>query len=76
MFVELTPEQCNLLARVVDEALDEIGPEIRHTFKRDYRDGLKEQRRELRSLYDLLATTGLRTTPAAGVASSEALEPT
>jgi len=55
MVVELNPKQRNVLLQLIDEALDEIGPEIHHTFIRTYRDDLKVQRRELLGLQALLA---------------------
>jgi hypothetical protein len=55
MSIELSPEERDLLLQLVDSALREIGPEIRHTTTRDYRDDLKEQRRALRSLYQVLS---------------------
>ena len=57
MTVQLTPEQRDWLLRMVDEAILEMGPEIHHTRTKDYKDDLKEQRRALRMLRDLLAGT-------------------
>ena len=54
MNLELTQEECGLLAQLVDAALREIGPEIRHTDHYDYKDDLKEQRRTLLRLYECL----------------------
>jgi hypothetical protein len=54
MNLELTQEERGLLARLVDAALREIGPEIRHTDHYDYKDDLKEQRRTLLRLYERL----------------------
>ena len=48
MFVELTSEQRDLLLQLVDAAVRELGPEIRHTDNAAYRDDLREQRRALR----------------------------
>ncbi len=55
MIVELTSTQRTLLLRLVNEALDEIGPEIRHTTMRDYKADLRDERLRLRQLHDLLA---------------------
>ncbi len=55
MLVQLTPEQCSTLVRLVDDAMEELGPEIHHTMTRTYKDDLKEQRRALRMLRDALS---------------------
>ena len=55
MSVELTSEQRNLLLQLVSEAIREIGPEIRHTMTSTYKDDLKQQRRALRHLRDVLS---------------------
>jgi hypothetical protein len=70
MIVQLTAEQRDVLVQLVDEALDEIGPEIHHTFTRSYRDGLKVQRRELLSLRNLLTDV-----PAPDALAAEAAGP-
>ncbi len=54
MLVQLTPQQRDLLVSLVDEALEELGPEIHHTMTRTYKDNLKVQRRDLHALRDLL----------------------
>jgi hypothetical protein len=65
MFVQLTPLQRDALVQLVDEALEELGPEIHHTMTRDYKDDLKTQRRDLRTLRDLLASADVsRAAPA------------
>jgi truncated hemoglobin YjbI len=56
MVLEITSEQRDLLLQLVNQALDEIGPEIRHTFTRTYRDQLKHERTELLHLRDMLAS--------------------
>ena len=56
MHVQLTPGQRDLLLHLVDVAVREIGPEIRHTSTRSYREDLKDQRRELRELHGVLVT--------------------
>ena len=57
MMVELSSTQRDLLLQLVDAALREIGPEIRHTMTSAYKDDLKDQRRDLRSVRDLLTGT-------------------
>ena len=54
MHVELTPAQRTLMLQLLDTALREIGPEIRHSDSREYRDDLKERRRDLHKLQDVL----------------------
>lgn len=54
MIVELTPEQRDLLLRLVNIELDEIGPEIRHSFRGSVREELRDERRQLGGLRDLL----------------------
>ncbi len=56
MLVELTPQQRDLLLRLVDEEIVDVGREIHHT--RTYKDPLKEQKREIMALRDLLAAAG------------------
>jgi hypothetical protein len=56
MSVELTRQERELLAQLVSAALREIGPEIRHTDRYDYKDDLKEQRRTLQRLYERLTS--------------------
>ncbi|MGD8452055.1 MAG: hypothetical protein PVJ57_09580 [Phycisphaerae bacterium] len=76
MKVELTSEQQTLVLQLVEAALREIGPEIRHTMTSTYKDALKQERRALRSLQNLFggpeaelsgiekgATSGLVGTP-------------
>ncbi len=55
MLVQLTPPQRDVLVQLLDQALEELGPEIHHTMTRTYKDDLKEQRRDLRTLRDLLS---------------------
>lgn len=56
MNVALTAKQRDVLLRLVDEEIAELGLEIHHT--RTYKDPLKEQKHELCALRDLLAETG------------------
>ncbi len=55
MILELTPEQRAVLLELIQDEINEIGPEIHHTWKRAYRDDLKDRRRVLLSLRALLA---------------------
>jgi len=55
MLVDLTDQQRNLLLDLVNEALDEIGPEIHHTWTRSYKAELRDRRRELARVRGLLA---------------------
>jgi hypothetical protein len=54
MNVELNQRERDALAQLVDAALREIGPEIRHTRTNDYKDDLKVQRETLRHLHERL----------------------
>ena len=72
MRIELTSEQRDLLVQLVDVAIGNISPEIRHTDSSTYKDDLKHQRGELRRLRDLLTAA----TPAEkGAPSSESTPP-
>lgn len=64
MLVDLTPQQRDLLVRLVDKEVGDLGAEIHHT--RTYKDPLKEQRRDIMALRDLLATAGTRPDALAG----------
>lgn len=50
MQLELTTEEVELLRQLVSEAAAELGPEIRHTWSRDYRKELEARREKLWSL--------------------------
>ena len=69
MLVELSEEQRNLLLDLVNEALDEIGPEIHHTWTRAYKTELKDRRRELAHVREVLfeEARGLKGQGAAGL---------
>jgi hypothetical protein len=43
MHVELTPEECTLLANLLDQAVRDLKAEIHHTDTPDYKDQLKER---------------------------------
>lgn len=54
MTVQLTPEQEELLRDLIRRRLDELGPEIRRTETRDYRDELRREYEGLDQLLTLL----------------------
>ena len=54
MLLELTNQERDLLARLIQRELDELGPEIHHTVRRDYREDLKAERRQLTELMNRL----------------------
>lgn len=43
MHVELTPEECALLANLLDQAVRDLKAEIHHTDTPDYKEQLKER---------------------------------
>jgi hypothetical protein len=47
MLVELTPEEREALLTLVEREIADLGPEIRHTDTRSYRDDLKTQKRKM-----------------------------
>ncbi len=55
MHLEIDAAQRDRLLELINEALDEMGPEIHHTWTRSYKDELKTDRRELRRLRETLA---------------------
>lgn len=55
MIVELTREQRDMLLGLINSELTDIGPEIRHTTEREYRDDLRQRRLQLGNLRDLLS---------------------
>ena len=54
MIVELTNEERDILEALIAREISELGPEIRHTDQRTYRDDLKAERCALRHLLDRL----------------------
>lgn len=60
MKTELTSEQREALLALVNEAIDELGPEIHHTVARTYKADLRQQRAMLMNLRALLGGTELR----------------
>jgi hypothetical protein len=57
MLVELTPQEREELIHLVNVALRDIGPEIRHTRTWDYKEDLKAHRRFLRTLHAHLVSS-------------------
>jgi hypothetical protein len=55
MQIEISPEERAVLAALVQEELNDIGPEIRHTQTTEYRDELKSRKDLLVRLLDRLA---------------------
>jgi hypothetical protein len=58
MLVKLTDNERDELIRLVDVAIRDLGPEIRHTRTWDYKDELKAHRRFLQMLQDHLTRPG------------------
>ncbi len=63
MIVELTPEQRGALLELINRELLELGPEIHHTWTRDYRENLKQERRVLLELRERLGVAAAEETP-------------
>ncbi len=55
MHIEITPGQRELLLELVNDEVNELGPEIHHTTRQAYREDLRDRRRVLLSLRALLA---------------------
>lgn len=54
MTIDLTPEEREVLLALVEREISDLGPEIRHTKTRTYREDLKDQQRTLRNLFEHL----------------------
>ncbi len=54
MLLELTNEEREALLFLIQRELNELGPEIRHTNRREYREDLKAERHVLLQLLDHL----------------------
>lgn len=54
MNIDLTPEEREVLLALVEREIADLGPEIRHTRTRTYREDLKDQQRTLRNLFQHL----------------------
>jgi len=57
MIVEMTEEEREVLLRLVQREISELGPEIRHTMTSSFRDDLKEQKQKLRRILEHLRET-------------------
>lgn len=66
MRVDLNPDQRELLLRLLDGAIRDLGPEIRHTDDSGLKDDLREQRRDLWHVRELLAPGDLTAPDVAG----------
>ena len=64
MIVELTGEQRDTLLDVLNRERMEIGPETHHSWRRDYRTELKDRKRILLSLRELLSDVPVEPTTA------------
>lgn len=56
MIIELTEEEREALLRLVEREISDLGPEIRHTSIRSFREDLKVQKQALRQLRERLYT--------------------
>jgi hypothetical protein len=65
MIIHLSEREHKVLFQLVDQAIREMGPEIRHTATRSYKDDLKEHRRVLQALHDRLASARAEESPPA-----------
>jgi hypothetical protein len=54
MIIELNEKEQLALEQVLDEAIRELGPEVRRCWDRDYKEELKDQRHLLEDLYQRL----------------------
>ena len=54
MTIELSHEECEELTKLLETARRRIGPEIRHTDSREFREALKAESDVLDRLYDRL----------------------
>lgn len=59
MRIELSEAEREAILRLVDREISELGPEIRHTSTRSYREELKAEKQMLRKLREHLAETEL-----------------
>jgi|WetSurMetagenome_2_1015567.scaffolds.fasta_scaffold427539_1 hypothetical protein len=54
MVIELNEQEQLALEQVLDEAIREMGPEVRRTSQRDYKEHLKAQKHLLEDVYQRL----------------------
>ena len=59
MRFDINGEERDALLHLLDEAIREMGPEIRHTMTSTYKDDLKQHRRVLRTIHSRLAAAVL-----------------
>lgn len=57
MKIEMPPEERDLLIALVEREISDLGPEIRHTDVRRYRDELKVEKQTLVDILDRLHAT-------------------
>ena len=50
MILDVTEQEREMLTFLLRRELDELGPEIRHTWRRDYRADLKDEKRVMEDL--------------------------
>ena len=63
MLVQITPEQRDLLLTLLDEAVEELAPEIHHTRSAEYKETLKTRRNQLTAAREALAAINLEVPP-------------
>lgn len=56
MMANLDSREHRILVELLMRELSDLGPEIRHTDDRDYRDDLKERKQVVKTLLDRLET--------------------
>ena len=56
MLIELNAEEVDIVRRLVETRLKELGPEIHHTRSNDFKDALKDLRSKLERLEQRLCT--------------------
>lgn len=56
MTIELSPEEVEVLQKLLEHEIDELNPEIRHTRTAGFREELKDYREVLRRLHERIAT--------------------
>lgn len=62
MLIELKEEEREALLGLVEREIGELGPEIRHTDMRSYRDDLKHRKQVMRQLREHLLEARAATT--------------
>jgi hypothetical protein len=54
MYIELNEDEREILERLLEHEISDLGPEIRHTNTSSYRDDLKAHKKALRDLLERL----------------------